>query len=166
MHSLFYDGDDDELFRSYGEYGMDNLLIALMQMLGYKISELKYVEIGVNDPIINNNSYNLYKLGARGVLVDPMPAVRYLSGRTRPEDSFIQTAVMGVPVSDSVTFHVGALKSIHRAFQEEHKIDMNNVKQITVPVISIIIGANRIHSGYAPYGYRRRRYKCGQEHRL
>lgn len=79
--------------RFYGEHLEDALLLHLLEKMNKSINKIRYLEIGTNDPVINNNTYALYRKGARGILVDPLPTVALLARKSRPEDRFINAAV-------------------------------------------------------------------------
>jgi len=84
----------------FGQFADDSVLMWLCRQIGLQVSELSYLEIGTNDPVICNNSYNFYRCGSRGILVDPLEASQLLSAVARPEDRFIRGVVSGN--SDSV----------------------------------------------------------------
>lgn len=79
----------------YGENAEDAVLMLLVSELGLPLNGLSYLEIGTNDPVRFNNTYNLYRLGARGLLVDPLPTVGALIRMVRPADRFLHAAVSG-----------------------------------------------------------------------
>ena len=45
-----------------------------------------YVDIGCHHPFRFSNSYLFYKLGWRGICVDPLPGTKALFNKWRPED--------------------------------------------------------------------------------
>jgi len=55
--------------------------------------KVTYLEIGVNHPIIWNNTYLFYKYGCRGVLIEPLSELIQLIKQNRPEDIVIEGAV-------------------------------------------------------------------------
>lgn len=55
---------------TYSQSGEDSIIRYLIAQLNLNISTLTYLDIGANDPIIDNNTYRLYTLGAHGVLIE------------------------------------------------------------------------------------------------
>lgn len=84
----------EEIMPFWGQNNEDAALLLLVQLMGMKCSDLHYLEIGTNNPVNGNNSYTLYRCGARGVLVDAVPYFKYLIEMFRPGDIFIQAAVL------------------------------------------------------------------------
>ena len=126
-------------------YGMNNeeaVLLYLLQLCGRSPGDITYLEIGTNDPVRNNNSYFFYEQGARGVLVDPLPAVGRMIELFRPEDRFVHTAVTDHAEHDTITFYESnmlATSSIHADFQEEFDdgADHTVKHSYTVPLIGV-----------------------------
>ena len=56
------------VFYSYSQYGEDYIISSLMG--GLKGDEIKYLELGVDDPVLGNNTFNLDLRGAQGWLVE------------------------------------------------------------------------------------------------
>jgi len=85
--------------KTYSQFGEDAVLQSLIpNVLGC------YVDIGSGHPVIGSNTYALYKLGWKGVLVDPVPHNIFLSREIRKKDEVIQAAV-GKSQSKSLTFY-------------------------------------------------------------
>jgi len=135
----------------YGENLEDAALMYLFENLGFKADDIKYVEIGTNDPVRYNNSYNFYLRGSRGCLVDPLPAVEYLVRLMRPEDRFINAAISDKSIP-SANFYACTSSSISSLSGTHHsKFDgktINTVKEIKVEIIGINDLFERL--GYVP----------------
>ena len=140
IHVLFYDDVARLSHRElcfYGASNEDAAILFLMKFLGFDFTNLRYLEIGTNDPVYRNNSFNLYRLGARGMLVDPLPGVLPLVHMIRPEYQFLEVAVSNRPHSGKTMFYVSEndpLSSLyvdhHREFSQEkshaiHEISVN-----------------------------------------
>lgn len=78
----------------HGDRNDDAALLLAAALMGLNFSSLHYLEIGTNSPVNCNNSYTLYQCGARGVLVDAIDYFKPLIEAFRPEDTFIQAAVV------------------------------------------------------------------------
>jgi hypothetical protein len=59
---------------SYSAAGEDRIVLAWLEM-GYRldIRNVRYLDVGANDPSVLSNTFLLYQLGASGVLVEPDP---------------------------------------------------------------------------------------------
>lgn len=125
----------------HGEYQEDAIILLLCKLLKYDISEVRYLEIGTNNPISGNNSYNLYKFGARGVLVDPLPGMGDMAKLVRPEDRCYQYAVSDESSPDKISFYVcenSGLSSMNKNHHEKwNGMIPNHVKKIEVDLIGI-----------------------------
>ncbi|MFT7621328.1 MAG: FkbM family methyltransferase [Myxococcota bacterium] len=81
--------------KSYAQYGEDIVIVTMLQHLG--VVKPTFIDIGAHHPIIYNNTYLLYTLGARGVLVEPNPHFADMLKARRPEDT---TLNIGIGFSD------------------------------------------------------------------
>ncbi len=111
-----YTGDKDdytfiEVFKReysfFGQFYDDVLLWHLFQKLGYSLSNIHYLEIGTNDPVLCNNSFFFYTHGARGCLVDPLPLSEYFCSKMRSGDKFVRAAISSASGGDT-TFFISA----------------------------------------------------------
>lgn len=118
----------------YGQFADDAVLLILMRCLNYKkIADIRYLEIGTNDPIISNNTFLFYSLGARGVLVDPLPLVEAQARKMRPRDRVLRAAVSSTG-GKTATFIMSAAtqgSSLHSEYAG------NKPTKISVPVLGI-----------------------------
>ena len=126
----------------WGQNGEDVILALLFTEKNIAPSNVKYLEIGTNDPIFGNNSYYFYERGGRGVLVDPLPSAGIMANMVRPNDHFIQAAVTGESSSEKKVFYVDetvtAISSLHPAWMKESKAKgEHTVHEIEVRVIGI-----------------------------
>ena len=138
--------------RFFASSGEDAVLCNIFRERGILLKDVKYLEIGTNDPIAGNNSFFLYQAGARGVLVDPMPIVSEAVALYRPEDRMMQLAVTGNTEKDSATFYISntlGSSSLHEDFQTEF-IGENRtvVDSFIVPLLGVNALLERI--GFMP----------------
>jgi FkbM family methyltransferase len=77
---------------SFAQQGED-LIVA--QILGTQLGIQKpsYVDIGAWDPVESNNTYLLYVMGGRGVLVEPNPAYAARLRAVRPRDTVLAVGI-------------------------------------------------------------------------
>ena len=72
-------------------------------MLG--IAKPTYLDIGAHDPIWLSNTYLFYRLGCRGVCVEPDPRAYRTIKRVRPRDTCVQCGV-GAGANNAAPFYV------------------------------------------------------------
>ena len=78
--------------KSYAQSREDLLVKEALEYL--KIEEpIRYLDIGVSDPIIYNNTYFFYERKSRGVLVEPVPGYVARIQKIRPEDLLIEGVI-------------------------------------------------------------------------
>ena len=70
-----------------GKHADDIVLLELIQRLG--LTEIEYLDIGVCHPVMRNNTYSLYDLGWKGVLVEPNPIFHSLISQYRERDHLL-----------------------------------------------------------------------------
>ena len=144
------------LITFYGQRNEDAILLLVVSMLGLDCANLRYLEIGTNNPIISNNSYALYKSGARGVLVDAVPFFVPLIEAFRSEDIFIHAAItcddgkekndfyLPIMLDGSCEFPIG---SLDKKWMEGFK-GVSDYAIIEVPSVNINVLLDRI--GFQP----------------
>lgn len=76
---------------SYAQMGEDLVVDFLLKLDDW--STMYYVDIGANDPVKFSNTYKFYRLGAKGVCVDPNPAFAQLYKKYRPRDKFVNAGI-------------------------------------------------------------------------
>ncbi len=129
--------------RFYGQGGDDAILMFLFKLLEIAPKDLSYLEIGTNDPMLYNNTYNFYRAGARGVIVDPMPVSKYLASLIRPDDKFLQVAVSGdnYDPNNKVTFYVCSSS-------QGSSIDKALVRDVAEEIEVSLVDVNYLLSGF------------------
>ena len=82
------------LQESFSQEGEDRLCLSLLRnVIGQFNGEIFYLDIGCNDPIKYSNTYLFYKLGYRGICIDPLPKSKEKFKSIREKDLFINAAV-------------------------------------------------------------------------
>lgn len=81
---------------NYSQLGEQQVILnVLSRMPGYKnILPHTYLNIGGFDPIQGSNTYRLYQLGWRGLIVEPNPEKTKHWDKVRPNDKVITAAVV------------------------------------------------------------------------
>lgn len=141
--------------RTYAQQGEDILIQSALKL--HHLTKPTYLDIGVYDPIRDNNTYLMYKKGSRGVLVEPNPALIARIRRKRPRDIVIHA---GVAPTDNplATYYVmaqggGALNTFKKEEADymvaSGSYGKNAIREaVSVPLISI----NAIMERYFPQG--------------
>ena len=88
---------------SYAQCGEDLILAHVFRCLG--IAAPRYLDIGAHAPAYLSNPYYFYRLGSRGVLVEPDPALVGELRRRRPGDVCVNAGV-GAVSDPAATFFV------------------------------------------------------------
>jgi FkbM family methyltransferase len=81
---------------SFAQFGEDLVINSLRLMIG--IDKPTYLDIGAYEPIRSNNTYLFYRLGGRGVLVEPNVSLTSKLRRKRPGDTVL---AVGIGVDDT-----------------------------------------------------------------
>lgn len=77
--------------RTYSQAGEDAAVRFTAQYLG--IRDITYLDVGAYDPVLINNTYLFYRLGHRGVLVEPNVTMCKELRRVRPEDTVLEAGI-------------------------------------------------------------------------
>jgi FkbM family methyltransferase len=88
---------------SYAQSGEDLVLASLFRRLG--VAAPSYLDIGAFEPVECNNTYLFYRLGGRGVLVEPNVDLAPKLRRVRPGDVTLNVGV-GVTDDPAADFYV------------------------------------------------------------
>lgn len=73
--------------------GVDVNVIEILEIAGYKIQDMNYIEVGAAHPIMGSATYAMYLKGARGLLVEPNPDYISEIKRLRTEDTCFNCGV-------------------------------------------------------------------------
>ena len=78
---------------SYSAAGEDQIVLAWLEVVyRLNIKDVRYLDIGANDPSELSNTFLLYKLGATGVLVEPDPDLCEALNDRRQRDVVLNVA--------------------------------------------------------------------------
>jgi len=73
----------DPVKRSWSEHGED---IVIARELEYLLHNGFYVDVGSNHPTKGSNTFKLYRMGMRGITIEPNPTLLYLHAKYRSAD--------------------------------------------------------------------------------
>jgi len=101
---------------SFAQCGEDRIIWFLCGYLG--ISPIDYIDVGAHDPVIGNNTYLFYRMGHRGVLIEPNGTMCRKLRQVRPEDRVLEAGV-GVTAAREADYYVMSDSSRHTFSKEE-----------------------------------------------
>tara|TARA_B110000285_G_scaffold235135_1_gene315067 strand:+ start:9677 stop:10333 length:657 start_codon:yes stop_codon:yes gene_type:complete len=127
--------------KSYSQQGEDLTIEFIMRIKN--IENPYYLDIGSNHPISLSNTYLFYKLGGKGVCVEPNPVFNKLYKKHRPKDKFINAGISPSGKGEA-TFYImdwhefSTFDKNHALKVQEQYKGRNNIKEeISLPLISL-----------------------------
>lgn len=121
---------------SYSQAGEDIILGHLF----HNKSNGTYIDVGCHHPFRNSNTYLLYKMGWKGICIDPGPNIERLFSVWRPKDIFINTAIAEqVGSSRLYVFNDPALNSLSTEQVENYNNfqDFKLVDEVITPTTTL-----------------------------
>lgn len=106
------------LFNSFAERGEDYVIYSLLCEGGFNIENVKYIDIGVNDPIFGSNTYALYLRGARGVCIDADPRVIDVVKADRKGDVVRHNAVTDDAAISRIPFYMATSTALSSCIRD------------------------------------------------
>jgi FkbM family methyltransferase len=76
---------------TYAQSGEDRIVYFILGYLG--IQKKDYLDIGAWEPIANNNTYLFYRLGYRGLLIEPNVTLCKKLREVRPQDRVLEAGI-------------------------------------------------------------------------
>lgn len=126
---------------SYSGGAEDIIIDNIMHILGIPYAEMKYIELGVLNPVCGNNTYYFYRRGATGILVEAnLEAIENIA-RIRTRDNVINKAIYA-DKSQELTLYISKQPGLSSLLREhiENNTDWKNypiVKEVRVKTIHI-----------------------------
>jgi|GEM_PF-247130 len=130
----------------YSQYGEDVLILAYLrhrqQATGESLTGGTYIEIGANRPVAGSNTYKLYRLGWRGLVIDATPRFEQLFRKFRRHDVCEHLAIglgegplrfysfgVGSPINSADPRHVAHWRSEFKGEPEEVSVPKQTLAQ-------------------------------------
>jgi len=107
---------EEDAHQSFAQSGEDLIVVFIFRYL--KIRSITYLDVGAYDPIRMSNTYLLYKLGFRGVLVEPNVTMCERLRAVRPEDRTLAAGI-GVTAVREADYYVMTEPSWNTFSKEE-----------------------------------------------
>ena len=135
---------------SYAQCGEDLIVDFVLKSLN--ISNPSYLDIGAHHPIKLNNTYLFYKMGCRGVCVEPDPEFYFYLKRKRKQDICLNVGV-GPTLKGSADFYVMSSKTLSTFSKNEADRYQNYGNQRIRKVLQIpLVPINDILQDYFQKG--------------
>ena len=139
---------------SFSQQGEDIVLFHVLHEL-MKIAAPTYMDVGAAYPVRGNNTYLLYTTGARGVLVEPNPALAEQLRSKRPGDIVVEA---GIGVTAAVEADYSEIKgnAMLNTFSPEQvaHLQRGQAESVVARVVKMpLLDINRViqeHLGKAP----------------
>ena len=104
---------------TYAQCGEDVIANFLLTDI-LKLPRISYIDIGAHHPIHFSNTYLFYKLGHRGVCIEPDPDLAAAIRKTRPGDTCLNVGV-GTAGNSAADFYVMTTRTLNTFSSEEAK---------------------------------------------
>jgi FkbM family methyltransferase len=101
----------------YSQFGEDGLVYKLF--ISLHIEKPTYLDLGGYHPVVDSNTYLLYKNGSRGVIVEANPDLALLIQNTRTEDKILNLGIVDDENAGSLPFYIMTQKG-WSTFSKEH----------------------------------------------
>ncbi len=130
--------------KSWSQCGEDLILRYLFDLL--HIARPSYIDIGAHHPWYYNNTYLFYRQGARGVNVEPDPALHARLRRGRPGDVNLNIGIG--PAEAELDFYVMSQRTLNtfsereaRKYVEQHGLRIVDTRRIRVETFAQAVDA-------------------------
>ena len=137
---------------SFSQSGEDLVIAFMAYYLG--IQNVRYLDVGANDPVRLSNTYYFYKKGARGVLVEPNAALCKKLREQRPGDTVVEAGI-GVSAAKEADYYVMTFDGLNTFSREEaeHQEKTSGGKIKIREVIKLpLLDINRVMEQHFPGG--------------
>lgn len=129
---------------TYAQQGEDRVVVNMLNVLG--VERPSYLDIGAHDPIVNSNTYLLYKAGGRGVLVEPNPFYAKFLAQRRPGDVVLEVGI-GLDAKAEADYYVTpgdgqrntfSKEQIDELVRERPGYEVKVIKRALVPIEDVL----------------------------
>jgi FkbM family methyltransferase len=101
---------------TFAQSGEDRIVHFILGYVG--IRKKDYIDIGAWEPVVNNNTYLLYRLGYRGLLIEPNVTLCKKLREVRPQDRVLEAGI-GVSAAREADYYVMTEPSWNTFSKEE-----------------------------------------------
>ena len=128
-------------FTSYAQAGEDAIILSLLRTVGLPMNQVTYLDVGANHPKYHSTTYALYKAGAKGVAIEPNPALALSWKLSRPRDLLLRAGITHTGKTEHAdywAFHRHTLNTFSaeqaKRVQKWHP-DEARVKPVKLPLV-------------------------------
>ncbi len=116
------------IFDTYSQWGEDVIIYNILKNTGWNFSNEKgtYVDIGANDGVKYSNTNILYKVGWRGINIEPTKNVYDRLIKNRPDDTNLNIAIYDGSNVDFYTYEMDELNTIKEITEIDKEINKKN----------------------------------------
>lgn len=133
---------EQKLRNSYSQSGEDAIIKYVFNMLGKRINEIIYLDLGANHPKELSNTYSFYINGAHGVLIEANPMLISELKKERPNDIILNRCISDTDneLIDFYVFNGDGLSTSNFESAQKAMAENKDLKIVeTVPVKTITI---------------------------
>lgn len=137
-------------FKAYGQFGEDYVIFNILKEMKINLSDVKYLELGVNYPMSSNNTYNLDLNNAMGWLVEANPDVIPMINVCRKNCRIINKAIVtNTNTNKTIKFYVAdnsGLSSVNKeTVGENNGSVIREVEAETITIENLIDEIGKVH---------------------
>jgi FkbM family methyltransferase len=95
----------DHARMTFSQQGEDIVLFHVVRDL-LRVDRATYIDVGAAEPVLSNNTYLLWGVGHRGVLVEPNPAFAKKLRDYRPGDKVVEAGIGVTDATDAAYYEI------------------------------------------------------------
>lgn len=118
---------------SYSQFSEDKIISTICW--AKKINIENYIDIGANHPVILNNSFYFYKMGIRGINIEPDKSMFKLLSNTRKSDINLNCAI-GDQYQEKPFFRFENSMYNTSSLEERIELEKKNIKVIETDIVT------------------------------
>ena len=118
---------------SFSQFGEDILLTSILDR--FEVENITYLDIGANEPVRINNTYNLYLRGYCGVLVEPNLHLCNKLKNKRPRDKVLN---FGIGINNEIEVDYYMFEGINGVYNTFSKETAISTEKEGIPIQKII----------------------------
>lgn len=127
----------NEIFSQYGED------INILGLLNYQDKGF-FVDVGAHHPMKYSNTYLLYKLGWKGINIEPMPGIKELFDKKRSNDINIEQAVGNK--EGNINYHIFDEQALNtccpdkaKQFEKRYNVKVTKIQKVKIKKLGDIL---------------------------
>jgi len=139
---------------TFSQQGEDIVLFHVVRDL-LRVDRATYIDVGAAEPVLSNNTYLLWGVGHRGVLVEPNPALTKKLRDYRPGDTVVEAGIGVTDATDADYYEIKGNPMLNTFSADQVKMLQQGKSESVVERVRKmpLININRLiteHLGKAP----------------